>query len=140
VPHEPVAGAGSTSQTGRLAFHVAPSAQAEESPIGRTFAALRHRNFRVWAAADLLSITGTWMQVLGINWFILQLTGSVTAMGLSVLVQTLPVLFLAPWGGALADRLPARPFLLASQTAHAALAGALAVVAWSGHPRRSRCT
>ena len=71
------------------------------------------------------------MQVLGINWFVLQTTGSAAHMGLTVLLQTLPVLVLSPWGGALADRLPGRPVLIATQLTHAALALALAAIAYA---------
>ncbi|NUT03124.1 MAG: MFS transporter, partial [Hamadaea sp.] len=95
------------------------------------FAALRLRNFRIWAGADFVSVTGTWMQVLGVNWFVLQSTGSAAHMGFSVLLQALPVLLLGSWGGVLADRLPGKPVLIVTQLAHALLAVALAVIAWS---------
>jgi MFS family permease len=96
------------------------------------FAALRHRNYRIWAAADFVSVTGTWMQVLALNWFVLQATGSSASMGASVLLQALPVLVLGSWGGVLADRLPARPVLIGTQLAHAGLAAMLALVVTSG--------
>ena len=89
------------------------------------FAPLRERNYRLWAAADLVSVSGTWMQVLALNWLILSATGSATAMGAVVMLQSLPVLLLGSWGGALADRLPARPMLIAFQTIRALLALAL---------------
>jgi MFS family permease len=93
---------------------------------------LASRNYRYWAAADLVSVTGTWMQVLGVNWFVLQETGSATHMGLTVMLHALPVLLLGPYGGALADRLPVRRLLLLTQAAHAALAVALTLVVLSG--------
>jgi MFS family permease len=89
------------------------------------FAPLRERNYRLWATADLVSVSGTWMQVLALNWLILSATGSATAMGAVVMLQSLPVLLLGSWGGALADRLPARPLLIAFQTVRALLALAL---------------
>ncbi|WIM99466.1 MFS transporter [Actinoplanes oblitus] len=95
------------------------------------FAPLRERNYRLWAAADLVSTAGTWMQVLGLNWLILSDTGSAATMGLVVMLQALPVLVLGTWGGALADRLPARPLLIASQAVRALLA--LALLAHGGH-------
>jgi MFS family permease len=98
------------------------------------FRALRHRNYRLWASADLVSSTGTWMQVLGLNWLVLEATGSATAVGLSILFQTLPMLLLGTWSGALADRLPVRPLVLATQSMHVLLAGALVVIAVSGAP------
>ncbi|MEU4221777.1 MFS transporter [Actinoplanes sp. NPDC026623] len=86
---------------------------------------LRERNYRLWAGADLVSTGGTWMQVLGLNWLVLSVTGSATTMGFTVLAQALPVLVLGGWGGALADRLPARPLLIVCQVARALLALAL---------------
>ncbi|MEV4217997.1 MFS transporter [Nonomuraea sp. NPDC049725] len=97
-----------------------------------TFRALRHHNYRLWAGADLVSITGTWMQVLGVNWLVLSMTGSATSMGLSLVMQALPTLLLGMWGGALADRLPSRPVVIAAQLAQAALAAVLAVIALTG--------
>lgn len=102
------------------------------SSTSSTFRALRHHNYRLWAGADLVSVTGTWMQVLGVNWLILTLTGSATSVGLSLVMQALPTLLLGMWGGALADRLPGRPVVIAAQLAQAALAAVLAAIALSG--------
>jgi MFS family permease len=95
------------------------------------FLPLRERNYRLWAAADLVSTAGTWMQVLGLNWLVLAQTGSAATMGIVVMLQSLPVLVLGSWGGALADRLPARPMLIGCQALRAALA--LALVLHTGH-------
>ena len=94
------------------------------------FRPLRERNYRLWAGADLVSTAGTWMQVLGLNWLVLAATGSAATMGVVVMLQALPVLLLGSWGGALADRLPARPMLIAAQALRALLA--LALVAHTG--------
>ncbi|MGC4769925.1 MFS transporter [Micromonospora sp. DT44] len=99
---------------------------------GATFAALRHRNYRIWALAGFVSVIGTWMQVLGVNWYVLKETGSATSMGIAVLLQAAPTLLLSVWGGVLADRLPARPLLITAQVAHAAFAACLAAVALTG--------
>ncbi len=96
------------------------------------FRALRHRNYRLWAASDLVSSTGTWMQVLGLNLIVLESTGSVTAVGLTILFQALPMLLLGSWAGALADRLPLRPVVLTTQSLHVLLAATLAVIALTG--------
>ncbi|TMR23653.1 MFS transporter [Nonomuraea turkmeniaca] len=97
-----------------------------------TFRALRHHNFRLWAGADIISVTGTWMQVLGLNWLILEMTGSAASVGLSLVMQALPTLLLGMWGGALADRLPSRPVVVAAQLAQAALAAVLAAIVVTG--------
>ena len=96
------------------------------------FRALRHRNYRLWAASDLVSSTGTWMQVLGLNWLVLSSTGSATAVGLTIMFQAVPMLVLGSWSGALADRLPVRPVVLATQSLHLLLAVTLAVIALTG--------
>ncbi|SCF01371.1 MFS transporter [Micromonospora chokoriensis] len=99
---------------------------------GATFAALRHRNYRIWALAGFVSVIGTWMQVLGVNWYVLKETGSATSMGFAVLLQAAPTLLLSVWGGVLADRLPARPLLITAQAAHATLAAGLGAAALTG--------
>ena len=93
------------------------------------FAALRERNFRMWMGAGFVSTTGSWMQTLAINWYVLQSTGSATRMGFTLLLQALPVLVLSSWAGALADRIPGRALLIVTQLAHASLAVGLAAVA-----------
>lgn len=90
--------------------------------------ALASRNFRLWASADVVSVTGTWMQVFGLNWVVMARTGSATAVGLSVLVSALPALLLGPWSGALADRVDPRRIILAGQSTHAVLAVVLAML------------
>ncbi|MEV1117270.1 MFS transporter [Actinosynnema sp. NPDC049800] len=96
------------------------------------FRALRSRNYRRWAFADLISVTGSWMQLIGLNWVVLDRTGSATSVGLSVLLGTLPSVLLGPWAGSLADRLPVRRIILACQALHAVLAAVLALVVWQG--------
>ncbi|WP_158891029.1 MFS transporter [Amycolatopsis anabasis] len=98
------------------------------------FRALANHNYRLWATADLVSVTGTWMQVLALNWVVLARTGSATSVGFSVLLSTLPALLLGPWAGALADRFPPRRLLLCSQTLHVLIAVALAVLVGAEAP------
>ncbi|MER7010180.1 MFS transporter, partial [Saccharopolyspora sp. NPDC000359] len=98
------------------------------------FRALKHPNYRRWATADLVSVTGAWMQNLALNWFVLVKTGSPGMLGLSLLFQTLPGVVLAPWAGAVADRWPTRRVLFTTQLLHGLLALVLAGVAWTDGP------
>ncbi|QFZ22126.1 MFS transporter [Saccharothrix syringae] len=98
------------------------------------FRALRGRNYRLWAFADLISVTGSWMQLIGLNWVVLERTGSATSVGLSVLLGALPSVLLGPWAGSLADRLPVRRVILVCQVLHAVLAALLALVVWRHAP------
>lgn len=86
----------------------------------------------LWVAADLVSVTGSWMQVLALNWVVLARTGSATMVGVSVLLSALPAMLLGPWAGALADRVPVRRIIVAGQTSHAALALYLAYAVSTG--------
>lgn len=88
------------------------------------FRALRVRNYRRYASANLVSLTGTWMQRIGQDWLVLQLSGdSGVALGLTTALQFGPTLLLSMYGGVLADRYSKRRLLLVTQ----ALMGVLAL-------------
>ena len=82
-----------------------------------TFASLANRNFRLFVTGQVVSNTGTWMQRVAQDWLVLSLTrGSGTALGITTALQFLPLLLLSLWGGVIADRLPKRPVLVATQS------------------------
>lgn len=93
-----------------------------------TFRSLHTRNFRLFFIGQLVSMTGTWMEMVAITWLVLQLTDSGVALGLVTAAQFGPLLLLGPWGGVLADRLDRHRFMLATQTSYAVLAVLLVVV------------
>ena len=96
--------------------------------LQRTFRSLRTYNFRLFFISQVVSMSGTWMQSVAQNWLVLSLTGSSVDLGITVGLQFGPVLFLGAWGGALADRVDKRKLLIATQSAAAVLALALAVL------------
>jgi hypothetical protein len=57
-----------------------------------TFAALKHRNFRLFFIGQLVSLTGTWMQATAQGWLVYRLTGSKVLLGTVVAVGSLPML------------------------------------------------
>lgn len=77
--------------------------------------ALRHRNYRLFFVGQLISLTGTWMQAVAQGWLVLRLTDSPWLLGLVAAASSLPVLLLSLPAGALADRVPKRELLLATQ-------------------------
>ncbi|TFV63104.1 UNVERIFIED_ORG: MFS transporter [Bacillus sp. AZ43] len=102
---------------------------AVPDPGRGTFRALRVRNFRIYASANLVSLTGTWMQRIGQDWLVLQLSGdSGVALGLITALQFGPSLLLSMYGGVLADRYDKRRVLLATQALMGVLALVLAVL------------
>lgn len=83
--------------------------------LGRGFAAVRHRNFRLYWIGQIISLVGTWMQTVSLPWLVLLLEGSPIQLGAVLALQFAPSLVLAPFGGVLADRVDKRRLLLATQ-------------------------
>ena len=81
-----------------------------------TFAALKHRNFRLFFVGQLVSLTGSWMQYTAQGWLVYQLTGSKVLLGTVAAVGSLPMLLLSVWGGSVADRHPKRTVVFFAQT------------------------
>jgi MFS family permease len=90
--------------------------------FGRAFRSLRIPNYRLFAGAELISVTGTWMQIVAENWLVLRLTGSGLALGITTALQFLPLAFAAPYGGLLVDRMNKRRLIAATQTVAGLLA------------------
>jgi len=82
-----------------------------------TFAAFAVPNYRRYVGGQAISLIGTWMQMTAQSWLVLTLTGSSTALGVIVALQTLPVLLLGPYGGVVADRVDKRRLMVALQAA-----------------------
>lgn len=62
-------------------------------------------------------MSGNWIQIVAQAWLVLTLTRSGTALGVLASLQFLPLLFLAPYGGVIADRFSKRKLLYITQTA-----------------------
>jgi MFS family permease len=91
-----------------------PPVSARRGP--GTFRALRHRNYRLYFIGQLISLTGTWMQTPALMWLAYQLRGESRWPAWIAASQFIPTFLLGFWGGTLADRLPKRPLLFATQT------------------------
>jgi len=98
----------------------------------RTFAALRHRNYRLFWFSQLVSLTGTWMHSVAQGWLVLELTSQPFWLGAVGAATTLPVLVFSLFGGVAADRLPKRSLLIATQSVSAVVALALGLLALRG--------
>lgn len=99
--------------------------------LRHTFAALKHRNFRLFFVGQLISLTGTWMQNTAQSWLVYQLTGSKLLLGVMAAVSSAPMLFFSIWGGSVADRHPKRTILLFTQSSMMVLAFVLAALVWA---------
>ncbi|GAA2732350.1 MFS transporter [Pedococcus aerophilus] len=100
--------------------------------LSRTFPSLENRNFRLLLSGLLVSGTGGWIQRIAQDWLVLTMTDSPTAVGVVTAFQFAPTILLGLHGGLLADRLPKRALLLATQVSMSLTAAALAVLTLTG--------
>jgi MFS family permease len=105
---------------------------AVPSRLPRMLQALRHRNFRLFFAGQLISLTGTWMQQVAQGWLVLRLTDSPALLGLVAAASSLPVLLFSLPAGTLVDRFPKQRILIVTQLVAMLLAGILAVLTLTG--------
>lgn len=96
------------------------------------FVSLSIYNYRLYFFGQLISVSGTWMQTAAQSFLVLQLTGSGTALGLSMAARFAPVLLLGQWGGLIADRLDRRRVLVVTQILSGLTALAFGVLVSSG--------
>ncbi len=84
--------------------------------FAQRFPALTFKPFRLFWLAQIVSLTGTWMQNLALPWLVFQLTGSPFLLGLTGTLQFLPQMLLSPFAGTVADHFPKRTMVLITQT------------------------
>jgi MFS family permease len=98
--------------------------------VSPTFRSLHNPNYRLWSAGALVSNTGTWMQRVAQDWLVLTVLthNSGLAVGITTGLQFAPVLLLAPYAGAVADRLQRRRVLIFTQSGMGVLAGLLGLL------------
>jgi MFS family permease len=100
-----------------------------------TLRALRHRNFQLFFAGQLISLVGTWMQNVAQSWLVYRLSGSSALLGLVSFTGQIPVLLLSPVGGYAADRWSRRSVVILTQTLSMVLALVLAILTLTGAVR-----
>jgi MFS family permease len=103
--------------------------------VSTRFRALQHRNFQLFFAGQLVSLTGTWMQSTAQLWLVYKLTGSAALLGVFGFANQIPILFLASIGGYVGDRYNRHRGVVITQAASMILAFALAALTLSGAVR-----
>ncbi len=99
---------------------------------GSSLRALGSRNYRLYLGGQGLSLVGSWMQQLAMSWLVYRLTGSAALMGASTFAAQIPMLFLSPIAGVLADRLDKRRVVIVTQFLLLLQAGTLAYLVYTG--------
>lgn len=92
------------------------------------FGALRHRNFQLFFAGQLVSLIGTWMQTTAQLWLVYKLTNSVALLGVFSFANQIPILVLASVGGYIGDRYNRHHGVIWTQTVSMILAFILAAL------------
>lgn len=79
-------------------------------------APLAHRNYALYWVGQLVSMSGTWIELTATTWLLYQLTDSPLLLGLGGLFRAAPIFAFALIGGAVADRVERRRLLLITQS------------------------
>lgn len=98
----------------------------------KQFPALKHQNYRLYFAGQLISFTGSWLHGVAYGWLIYTLTHSALWLGLASAVSAIPVLVLTLFGGFLVDRLNRRKLLIFTQSFSLILALILGILTITG--------
>ena len=99
------------------------------------FSSLRHRDFRLLWMGQIVSVTGSQMQLAAINWHIYLLTRSALALGLVGACRAVPIIICSLMGGVVADVVDRRRLMMVTQTVMLACSAILALVTFSGLTR-----
>lgn len=102
------------------------SARASTISVSGTFAAFRHRNYRLWFIGQLVSLVGTWMQSTAQGYLIYSLTGSAAYLGYVGFASGIPSWLFMIYGGLVADRVSRRTLMIITQSIMMLLAFILA--------------
>ena len=95
----------------------------------RTFESLSYSNYRYLWSCNFLVNAADWLQILTVGWLMLRLTdGNALLTGTVVGIRTLPILFIGPWAGVLADRIDRRKLMAGTQAVLAVTAVIFAIL------------
>ena len=116
-----------------MAAHNPRPAKSESDDITRSaFSALRHRDFRLLWLGQIVSVTGSQMQSVAINWHVYLLTKSALALGLVGLFRGMPIIICSLVGGVVADAVDRKRLMVATQSLMLASAALLTISTIAG--------
>jgi MFS family permease len=108
------------------------SKDQQPTPKSRTFAALKHRGYRLFLTGQIISLVGTWIHQTALSWLVYRLTGSAAILGLIGFVGNIPVLILGLFAGALVDRHDRKRIVLMAQIGEMFIAATTCFLTWHG--------
>jgi MFS family permease len=96
------------------------------------FAALRHRDFRLLWMGQMVSVTGSQMQLAAVNWHVYLITKSAFALGMVGFFRGAPIIVCSLLGGVVADAMDRKRLMMATQAVMLASAACLTLVTLAG--------
>lgn len=81
------------------------------------FPALQNKNYFIFFITSLVSLIGSWLQIVAEGWLVLQMTNSAFWVGMVAALSTLPILLFSLFGGVIIDRMPKKNILVFTQSA-----------------------
>jgi MFS family permease len=97
----------------------------------KTFAALKHKNYRLWFWGQMVSLFGTWMQTTAQGFLVYQVTHSSAYLGYVGFAYGVPSWFFMMYAGVVADRVSRRKVLIITQSIMMILAFILAALVFT---------
>ncbi|MEZ4865429.1 MAG: MFS transporter [Caldilineaceae bacterium] len=97
-----------------------------------SFSPLVNKNFRTYLLGQGISLTGTFMQQMALQWFIWEITQDTRWVGIVAATTFAPSFFLMPFTGAIADRVDRRKVLIITQAIEMTLALLLSLLIFRG--------
>jgi MFS family permease len=99
-----------------------------------SFAPFKHREYALLWTGAFVSNIGTWMEAIALGVYVTEHTHQAAWTGTVAAAAFLPIAFLSPIGGALADRYPRRLLLIGTSVFQMGLAALLTVLFVVGDP------
>jgi MFS family permease len=107
-----------------------PAGQGQK--VIAAFPAFSSRNFRLYFVGQIVSMIGTWLQMVAQGWLVYDMTHSAFWTGAAAAASSLPTLFLSLFGGVIVDRYDRKTILLWTQAASMLLAFVLGAFTLTG--------
>ncbi|MCL5992522.1 MAG: MFS transporter [Bacteroidetes bacterium] len=96
------------------------------------FRTLKYRNYRLFFGGQIVSLIGTWIQMIAMSWLVYQMTNSAFMLGLVGFFSGIPIFLFAPFAGVIADRWNRYKLILLTQTLLMLQSGMVAVLIFTG--------
>src|ERR1700704_3825427 len=109
-----------------------PAKLSVDSDRPTAFSSLRHRDFRLLWMGQIVSVTGSQMQLAAINWHIYLLTRSALALGLVGACRAIPIILCSLVGGVVADVVDRRRLMMFTQSVMLLCSATLALATFRG--------